>query len=310
MDRQAREALSRTIFMVAAGISIVLIATIFIFVGSLSFETFTVHHVNPLDFFTQTIWQPRVGQVGALVIIVGSITTTLLAVLISAPISVGVALFVAEIAPPWARQLMQPVLELFLGIPSIIYGFLGLVILVPFIAKIYNGIAGGYLSNGYGLIPAALVLAVMILPTVTTLSVDALRALPNGLREASASLGATRWQTITRTLIPAASTGIFTGIILGTGRAIGETLAVSYVIGGNPDSWPFAFSNIFPYIDLRPTSTITVQALFDFLEIQPGSLDYDALWTLCFLLLVIALALVLASRWVRSRSVYKVDVSV
>lgn len=307
MNRQTREAINQRLFMAAGGITVLLMAAIFLFVGSLSFETFTVYHINPLAFFTGTIWQPRAGQVGALAIIGGSVLTTLLAILISAPLSVGVAIFVAEIAPPWARRVMQPVLELFLGIPSIIYGFLGLVILVPLIANIYNGIAGGYLANGYGIIPAALVLAIMILPTVTTLAVDALRTLPGGLREASAALGATRWQTITRTLLPAASSGIFTGIILGTGRAIGETLAVSYVIGGNPNSWPFGFSPFFPYIDLHSTSTITVQLLFDFLEVKTGSLDYDALWTLCFILLVVSFLLVLASRWISSRSAYQVQ---
>lgn len=307
--REVREKISHGLFLASAAVAILVIASIFVFVGSQAYETFTVHHVNPAAFFTGTIWQPHNGQVGALVILAGSVLTTVVAVLLSAPISIGVAIFIAEVAPPWARRLMQPVLELFLGIPSIIYGFLGLVVLVPLVADLYNAVAGGYLSNGYGLVPAALVLAVMILPTITTLSADALRALPDGLREASAALGATRWQTIRRTLLPAASAGIVTSIILGTGRAIGETLAVSFVIGGNPDSWPFSFGAVFPYIDLHPTSTITVQLLFDFLEVQPGSLDYDALWTLAFILLLISLALVLVSRWVAARGAFHIQAS-
>ncbi len=172
-----------------------------------------------MDFFFGTSWFPTDGQVGALVMIVGTITVTLCAVLVSTPISVGLAVFVTEIAPVWAQRLMQPVFELFLGIPSIIYGLLALQLLAPAIAYIYNYLAGAYLYNGFGIIAAALVLAIMIMPTITTLSIDALRALPTGLREASLALGATRWQTIRKTLLPASSSGIFTGIVLGLGRA-------------------------------------------------------------------------------------------
>jgi len=150
------------------------------------------------------------------------------------------------------------------------------------------------------------VLAVMILPTVTTISIDALGALPDGLREASLALGATRWQTIRKTLLPAASSGIFTGVILGTGRAIGETLAVSYVIGGNVNNFPIKFSNFGPLVQFPPTSTITVQLLFDFQEAVSGSLDYHAIWTLAFVLLLISFLLVLASRWIASRSAFNV----
>jgi phosphate transport system permease protein len=300
--RYLRENVSQGVFLACAAITIVLMALIFYFIGSRAFATFAVHHVDPVAFFTGTIYLPDEGQVGALPMFVGSLLATLLAVLISTPISVGVAIFISEMAPAWARSFMQPVLELFLGIPSIIYGFLGLLILVPILAKIYNTIAGGFFYNGYGIIGAALVLAIMILPTITTIAVDAIRGLPGGLREGSAALGATRWQTITKTLLPAAAPGIFTGIILGTGRAIGETLAVSYVIGGNPSSFPFAFTNIFPYLQFRATSTVTVQLLFDFRESTFGSLDYDALWTLAFILLVITLLLVIAARWVGSRS--------
>lgn len=304
MSRFLRERISRGAFATCAGIVVLLVAALFIFIGSRSYQTFTVHHASIGELFTGTTWAPDNGHIGALVLIVGSIVTTVLAVLISTPISVGVAIFVTEIAPPWARRFMQPVLELFTGIPSIVYGFLGLIILVPIVAQIYNSFAGGFFYAGYGIIAAALVLAVMILPTITSISVDALAALPGGLREASLALGATRWQTIRKTLIPAASSGIFTGVILGTGRAIGETLAVSYVIGSNAGHFPLSFDNIYPYLHLYPTSTITVQLLLDFLEVTPGTLNFDALWTLAFILLLISFLLVVASRWVASRGVY------
>lgn len=307
MSRRLRNSVAQWVFAACAALVLAIIALLFFFIGSRSYQTFTVHHVNVLDFFTGAVWQPRVGKTGALVLIVGSVSVTMLAVLISTPISVGVAIFMSEVAPPWARRMMQPVLELFAGIPSVIYGFLGLVILVPLIARAYNSFFGAYYYNGYGLIAAGIVLAFMILPTITTISTDALAALPNGLREASLALGATRWQTIRRTLLPAASSGILTGVILGMGRAIGETLAVAYVIGGNANAFPVRIDNFYPYVHLVTTSTITVQILSDFFEVTPGSLDLDALWTLAFILLLISLALVLVSRWIGSRSAFNVQ---
>jgi phosphate transport system permease protein len=295
---------SRGIFAVCAGLVIVVMAAIFIFIGSNAYQTFTVNHISPAAFFFGTVWNPDNGQVGALILIVGTFSVTVLAVLLSTPLSVAVALFVTEVAPPWARRFMQPVLELLTGIPSIIYGLLALQILVPLITQILNNLVEPYYTNGFGIIGAALVLTVMILPTITTLSIDALAALPSGLREASLALGATRWQTIRKTLIPAASSGIFTGVILGMGRAIGETLAVSFIIGSNANSFPIKFITSYPYIELHPTSTMTVQMLFDFAEAPVNSLNIHAIWTLAFTLLVIAFLLVVAGRWIASRGVY------
>jgi phosphate transport system permease protein len=299
-----QEQISRAVFAACAGLVILIIASMIIFIGANAYQTFTVDHINPLTFFLSPVWSPDDREVGALVLIVGSITVTVLAALLSTPISVGIALFITEVAPPWARQFMQPVIELLAGIPSIIYGFLGLVIIVPAIAKTYNYFAGGYFNNGFGVIAATLVLTIMILPTISTITIDTLAALPNGLREASLALGATRWQTIRRTLLPAASSGIFTGVVLGVGRAIGETLAISFVIGSNANSFPIRFTSFYPYINLAPTSTITVQLLFDFAEAQAGSLNLHAIWTLAFVLLTISFLLVVLSRWIASRSAF------
>jgi phosphate transport system permease protein len=295
---------SRGIFAACAGLVILVMAAIFVFIGLNAYQTFTVDHITPTAFFFGKVWDPNDGIVGALVLIVGTFSVTVLAVLLSTPLSVAVALFVTEIAPPWARNFMQPVLELLTGIPSIIYGILALTILIPLITTVLDYIVGTFYTNGFGIIGAALVLTVMILPTITTISIDALASLPTGLREASLALGATRWQTMRKTLIPAASSGIFTGVILGMGRAIGETLAVSFIIGSNANSFPITFVNTYPYIMLHPTSTMTVQMLFDFAEAPAGSLDYHAIWTLAFTLLVIGFLLVLVGRWISSRGAY------
>lgn len=305
MNKAIRENISRGAFAACAVVLILSMVAIFAFVGSHAYQTFTNQHVNPLSFLFGTTWDPDSGDVGAFFLIVGTILTTVLAVVISTPVSVGVAVFVTEIAPTWVRQIMQPVLELFIGIPSIVYGLLALQILVPLAGTIYNWLAGGYFYTGFGIIVAAVVLAIMILPTITTITIDAVRALPNGLRESSLALGATRWQTIRNTLIPAASSGIFTGIILGTGRAIGETLAISFVIGANANNFPFHIVDYFPFIAIYPSSTITVQMLFAFPEAINGSLTYDSIWTLAFLLLIISLLLVIVSRWVSGGGTYR-----
>ncbi|HEX8731504.1 MAG TPA: phosphate ABC transporter permease subunit PstC [Ktedonobacterales bacterium] len=299
-----RERISRIVFAGSAGLVVLIMASVILFVGSNAYQTFTVYHVNPFAFFFGVQWAPDQQQVGSLVLITGSVLATLLAVLIGTPISVGVALFVTEVAPPWARRVMQPVIELLTGIPSIIYGFMGLVVIVPLIARTYNYIAGAYLTTGFGIIAATIVLTVMILPTITSIAIDSLSALPVGLREASLALGATRWQTIHRTLLPAGASGILTGVVLGMGRAVGETLAVSYVIGSNANSFPIHFTNVYPYINFTPTSAITVQLLFDFAEARNPSLNYSAIWTLAFTLLVISFLLVAASRWIASRGAY------
>jgi phosphate transport system permease protein len=307
-----QDRIAASVFAACAAIVVVAIAAIFIFVGANAFQTFVgvrgvFSKVSPAAFFFGHFWNPDVKLVGALIPIVGSFVVTILAVLLSTPISVGLAVFITQIAPGWARAAMQPVLELFIGIPSVIYGFLALFILVPLVAKVYDTITGvQYGTTGFGVVPAAIVLAVMILPTITTISVDAIGGLPAGLREASLALGATRWQTIRRTLIPAGATGIFTGVILGTGRAIGETLAVSLVIGGSPNSWPIRIDQFYPYLHLQPTSAIPVILLFDFAEANNPSLNYSAVWTLAFVLLIISFLLVSASRFIASRSAFNV----
>src|SRR5215831_11212607 len=138
MRGETNERVSRTIFLVCAGLVIVTMAAIFIFVGLNAYQTFTVNHVSPGAFFGTAKWNPDEGTVGSLALIVGTFVTTLFALLLATPIGVGTAVFVTEVAPPWARRFMQPVLELLTGIPSIIYGLLALTILVPLISNVLN----------------------------------------------------------------------------------------------------------------------------------------------------------------------------
>jgi phosphate transport system permease protein len=160
--------------------------------------------------------------------IIGSILATFGSVVLGVPLSIGTAILLAEVAPASVREIVRPAVELLAGIPSVVYGLFGMVVLAPLIRKIqvpYN--------TGFGLLNASIVLAVMLIPTVTNIAEDALRAVPKHYKEGSLALGATHWQTILRVLLPAARSGLVAAVILGIGRALGETMAVIMVIGNS-----------------------------------------------------------------------------
>lgn len=173
-----------------------------------------------------TVWRPGLEQYGVFPMILGSLLSTLGAVLIGVPLALSCAVFLAEVAPTMVRELVRPAVELLVGIPSVIYGLFGLVVLRPLVARIP---APG--NSGFGLLSASIVLAVMILPTVTNIAEDAIRAVPREYKEGSLALGTTHWQTIVGVMLPAARSGIVAAIILGIGRALGETMAMIMVIG-------------------------------------------------------------------------------
>ena len=147
--------------------------------------------------------------------------------MLGTPLAVGTAVFLSEIASPRVRSIVRPAVELLAGIPSVVYGFFGIVMLRPIIADVSGGL-------GFGAVTAWIILAIMIVPTIAALSEDALRSIPGGIREACYAMGATTWQTIYKVLLPAAKIGIIDAIILGMGRAIGETMAVLMVVGNAP----------------------------------------------------------------------------
>jgi phosphate transport system permease protein len=181
-----------------------------------------------------TIWRPgsiigtEDGQFGLLPMIVGATLSTFGAIVLGVPLSIGTAILLAEIAPPLVRETVRPAVELLAGIPSVVYGLFGMVVLAPLIREIkmpYN--------TGFGLLNASIILAVMILPTVTNIAEDAIRAVPKDYKEGSLALGATHWQTIWSVMLPTARSGIVAAIILGIGRALGETMALIMVIGNS-----------------------------------------------------------------------------
>ncbi|MEW6618994.1 MAG: phosphate ABC transporter permease subunit PstC [bacterium] len=184
------------------------------------------------DFICGTNWSPREGRFEIFPMIMGSLWITVGALIFSLPLSLACAIYLAEFSTQKTSKILKPIIELLAGIPSVVYGFMGIVILFPVIRNYLGG-------PGPCILAASIILGIMILPTITSISIDSLKAVPHLYREGSLALGATRWQTIKMVVLPAARSGIIAGIILGVGRAVGETMAVIMIAGNSviiPDS--------------------------------------------------------------------------
>ena len=197
-----------------------------------------------LGFLGTTTWDPVAQQFGALPFIMGTIQTSLIALVVALPISLGIAVFLAELAPGWLRAPLGFLVELLAAVPSVVYGLWGLYVFVPTLVRPLAVLLAKYLGfipffagpvYGPSRLAASLVLAIMIIPTISAVSRDVFLAIPRSQREASLALGATQWETIWRVLIPFGLSGILGAVILGLGRALGETMAVTMVIGNNLD---------------------------------------------------------------------------
>jgi phosphate transport system permease protein len=214
-------------FLIATALtSILIVLLIFIFTFREASEAF--QQIGLGELLTGTTWRPGQNMYGGLGMLLGSVLSMLGAVALGVPLSVGVAIFLAEVAPPSVRAFVRPAVELLAGIPSVIYGLFGMVVVVPLISKI-----PAPRNTGFGLATASIVLAVMIGPTVTNIAEDAIRAVPREYKLGSLALGSTHWQTIVNVILPSARSGIVAAIILGMGRAVGETMAMIMVIGNS-----------------------------------------------------------------------------
>ena len=235
MFSSSRERAIRICLTAIAASSLLALAGIVIFLFTEGLPLF--RHVSPLDFLLGDLWYPTEdpGLFGIFPLLVGSVAVTVLSSLLAVPLGVMTAVYLAEIAPPFARRVIKPFVELLAALPSVVLGFLGMVVLAPFLQDVLGA------ATGLNLLNASLVLAVMSLPTICSVSEDALRAVPRSLREASLALGATRWETIARVVLPCAMPGMLTGAILGVARAAGETAAIMFTAAvfytpKNPDS--------------------------------------------------------------------------
>jgi len=210
-------------------------------------------------------WQPLSGVFGALPLILGSLLVTVGAVAISVPIGIAAAVYIGEIAGPRVREVLKPAVETLAAIPSIVIGFIGLMLLAPWIKQVFN------LPTGLTALAGSIMLAFMAMPTIISISEDALNAVPKEYRAGSLALGATQWQTISRVVVPAARSGILAAVMLGVGRAIGETMAVLMITGN---------AAVIPHTFLEPVRTMTATIAAEMGETVQYSAHYHALFAI------------------------------
>lgn len=255
------------------------------FAGSL----LDIKKITVWDFLAGREWFPTARPLalfGIWPMILGTLLVTLGAIILALPFAIATAIYMAEVADSRIRSVLKPVIELLAGIPSVVYGFFGLVIIVPLVQKTFN------LPVGETGLSGSIVLAIMILPTIITITEDALRNCPNSLRQASLALGATKLQTIRRVVLPYSISGITAAVILGVGRAFGETMAVLMVTGN---------AAVIPHSILVPMRTLTATIAAELGEASQGGLHFKALFALGCILFIITFMANMFVQWVSNR---------
>ena len=223
--KKYREKIMQVVFLIAACISIVAVALICIFLFANGFPA--IVEIGPLKFLGGMTWKPTEGQYGIFPMIIGSIYVTGIAILVGVPIGLFCAVFMAKFCPRKLYKILKPAISLLAGIPSIVYGFFGLMVLVPIMQSLFGG-------GGKGILTASILLGIMILPTIIGVSESNIRAVPMSYYEGSLGLGATHERSVFFAVLPAAKQGILAGVVLGIGRAVGETMAVVMIAGNQP----------------------------------------------------------------------------
>jgi phosphate transport system permease protein len=301
--RLRAERISRGGFAAAAGLSLLVVALVILFLTVNAWPAFV--HIGLDNFFGSTTWdpegalhhfpnlQPR-AYFGALTPMAGSAVTVILALVIAIPVGLALAIMIAETGRQVGERVLRPAIELFVGVPSIVYGYIGLVVLVPQLEKLAPP---GRSGQGFG--AAAIVLGVMVVPTIATLSADAIQSVPSALREGSTALGATAWQTLRRVVLPAARPGIVSGIVLGLARAMGEALAVALVIGGVPQLPDIGGGLKFL---VEPGMTMTTTITDGITELGSNPKAEAARYLLALVLLLITFSCVTIVRIIQRRS--------
>ena len=277
----------------ATGVSaIVLVVLIFLFLLREGFPAFVEVDLSSL-FATR--WYPIEGHFGLLPLILGSVLVTLGAAVLALPLGLATAVFIGEVAPSWVREVLKPFVEVLAGIPSVVIGFIGMVMLAPLVRVALRA------PTGLTALTGSVLLAWMTLPTIVSVAEDALDAVPQSYRDAGLALGLTRWQTIWRIVVPAARTGIVTALMLGVGRAIGETMTVMMVTGNAP-RLPLS-----PADFLMPVRTMTATIAAEMGEVAQGSTHYHVLFAVGLVLFVITFLVNLVAAAVVFRQVRRAE---
>lgn len=275
-------------YVLLAVSSLAVLIVLLIILFTLGNSVTAIKEVGILDFLFGDVWYPSRGDYGALPLITGSVLVTLGSMVIAVPVGLACAIYISEIAPAKVRTTLKPIIELFSAIPSVVFGFIGMMLFIPLLKDLFPD--EQLFSNSW--LAASMVLALMALPTIISVSEDAIHAVPRSYREASLAMGATKWESIIKVVVPAAISGISAAIILGVGRAIGETMAV-LMLTGNAPMIPDPLWNVFSLI-----STLTGTIALQLPESVSGSVTQSALFELGVVLMIIVLIINILSRQV------------
>jgi phosphate transport system permease protein len=294
-DRNSKE---KTIELVLFSVSALTVVILFLICFFLLIESLLLFkNYSVLDFLTGKSWYPTSinKQFGLLPLFFGSLLVTVGAIIFAVPIGIASAIYISELASPKLADFLKPFIEILAGIPSVVFGFFGLVVLVPAIQNVFS------LPTGQTALTGSIMLGIMALPTIITISEDAISSVPSSLRHGSLALGATKWQTIYKVVVPAALSGISAAVMLGIGRAIGETMTLMMVTGNT------AIIPSFPGGILDPVRTMTATIALEMGEVPQGSDHFYALFAVGFVLFIITFLINLIADSIKKRYRFKVD---
>ncbi len=243
----------------------------------------------PLSSIFSTTWYPIEGYFGILPLLLGTILVTVAATIIALPFGVGTAIYLSEVAPKWIKEILKPVIEILAGIPSVVLGFIGILVIVPFMREFFN------LPTGLTALTGAILLALISIPTIVSIAEDALNNVPPSYRQAAWAMGATRWQTIWGVTLPAAKSGVLTAVMLGVGRALGETMAVMMVTGNAP-IMPVRWNSL-----LMPVRTMTATIASEMGEVATGSQHYQVLFLIGIIIFILSLVVNILASYVSTK---------
>lgn len=272
--KQIGNTIITSIIKISGYSSILFVALILIFLLK---EGLPAFRDVPFSTLINIRWYPIEGLFGILPLIYGTLLVTISATLIALPFGIGTAIFISEVAPNWIKEILKPIVEILAGIPSVVLGFIGILVIVPFFRKFID------LPTGLTAFTGAVLLGLIAIPTIVSVAEDALNTVPPGYRQAGLALGATRWQTIWGVTVPSAKTGILTAVMLGIGRALGETMAVMMVTGNAP-VMPSGLNALF-----EPVRTMTATIASEMGEVATGSQHYQVLFLIGILLFILSL---------------------
>jgi phosphate transport system permease protein len=270
-------------------LTIFITVSIVIVLGDQALLFFNDPAVTLREFFTSTKWVPAIGDFGIWALVSATLTTSLIAVLVAVPLGMSAAIYLSEYASPRMRSILKPVLEILAGIPTVVYGYFALL----FISPILRNIFGTDNLGVYNMLSAGLVMGIMILPLISSMSEDALSAVPRSLREAAYAMGATPFEASTQVVVPAALSGIGAAIIVGISRAVGETMIVAVASGATSE---------FTFNPLKAAETMTAHiARISGGDLPYGTVDYNSLFAIALMLFLVTLVLNMVSQWVVSK---------